>query len=276
MQKHDVLLCIWLSERTYANLFSRLQLTSQLYYHIDVINVWLTYLSNGIHLLFSMSCDYIFIAGTCFLSALCPFLFLLFRSFFSFLHPHPPLCLSRPSPTPPTSLFAEVAVTAVTLTKYSPRVFQRTCGCRVCVCFFFLVCKCVRLLRTQRPSVCVSLLQRARTYVCRCCCLCHATVLCSVLRYPLTFFITCSLVHLVSAYVIPPPPHLPLLVPSLMFAPSSLSLSLIVKHMWLEYWGANHYAMSTAQCSGRMSILPPLSVFLCLSLPSRPRFPSSS
>lgn len=92
----------------------------------------------------------------------------------------------------------------------------------VCVFLFFLVCKCVRLLRTQRPSVCVSLLQRARTYVCRCCCLCHATVLCSVLRYPLTFFITCSLVHLVSAYVIPP--HLPLLVPSLMFAPSSLSL----------------------------------------------------
>lgn len=139
------------------------------------------------------------------------FFFSLFAPFFFFffLHPHPPLCLSRPSPTPhtnpPISLFAEVAVTAVTLTKYSPRVFQRTCGCRVCVflSFFFLVCKCVRLLRTQRPSVCVSLLQRARTYVC-CCCLCHATVLCSVLCYPLTFFITCSLVHLVSAYVIPP------------------------------------------------------------------------
>lgn len=158
-----------------------------------------------------MSCDYIFIAGTCFLSVLCPFLFLPFRSFFLFLFfASSPSSLSLSSLTnpphqPPISLFAEVAVTAVTLTKYSPRVFQRTCGCRVCVfLFFFLVCKCVRLLRTQRPSVCVSLLQRARTYVCCCCCLCHATVLCSVLRYPLTFFITCSLVHLVSAYVIPP------------------------------------------------------------------------
>lgn len=98
--------------------------------------------------------------------------------FFSFFAPFFLFCIltllsvSLVPHQPPTSLFAEVAVTAVTLTKYSPRVFQRTCGCRVCVCVsFFLVCKCVRLLRTQRPSVCVSLLQRARTYVCRCCCL---------------------------------------------------------------------------------------------------------
>lgn len=225
MQKHDVLLCVWLNERTYANLFSRLQLTSQLYYHIDVINVWLTYLSNGIHLSFSMSCDYIFIAGTCFLSALCPFLFLLFRSFFSFLHPHPPLCLSRPSPTPHLSLcwggcnccdFDKVFSTCI-----SAYVWMQG----VCVFLFFLVCKCVRLLRTQRPSVCVSLLQRARTYVCRCCCLCHATVLCSVLRYPLTFFITCSLVHLVSAYVIPPPPP-----------PSASPLPHVCSFLSLSHW----------------------------------------
>lgn len=76
-------------------------------------------------------------------------------------------------------------------------------------------------------------------------------------------------------------PHLPLpvsslFVPSLMFPSSSLSLSLIVKHLWLEYWGANHYSTSTAQCSGRMSILPSPSVFLSLFLPSFACFPSNS
>lgn len=106
---------------------------------------------------------------------------------------------------------------------------------------------------------------------------------------PLTFFIPCSLVHLVShcvllssrapspssLFIIPPPPTPPsaCLLPLCplprvsSFLSLSLSLSLIVKHLWLEYWGANHYSTSTAQCSGRMSILPPPSVILSLSLP---------
>lgn len=215
MQKHDVLLCVWLNERTYANLFSRLQLTSQLYYHIDVINVWLTYLSNGIHLSFSMSCDYIFIDGTCFLSALCPFLFLLFRSFFSFLHPHPPLCLSRPSPTPHLSLcwggcnccdFDKVFSTCI-----SAYVWMQG----VCVCFFFFslqMCPTV----AHAASICV----------------CQLTAACSHLRLPLLLLISVTLslfssLALLFTLFLPmwyPPPHLPLLVPSLMFAPSSLSL----------------------------------------------------
>lgn len=133
-----------------------------------------------------------------FFSFFAPFFFFCILTLLSVsLVPHQP-----PTPTPHLSLcwggcnccdFDKVFSTCI-----SAYVWMQG----VCVSFF-LVCKCVRLLRTQHPSVCVSLLQRARTYVC-CCCLCHATVLCSVLRYPLTFFITCALVHLVSAYVIPP------------------------------------------------------------------------
>lgn len=94
--------------------------------------------------------------------------------FFSFFAPFFLFCIltllsvSLVPHQPPTSLFAEVAVTAVTLTKYSPRVFQRTCGCRVCVCFFFFslqMCPTV----AHAASICV----------------CQLTAACSHLRLPL-------------------------------------------------------------------------------------------
>lgn len=100
VQKHDVVLCVWLSERTYANLLSLLQLTSQLYYHIAVINIWLTYLSNGIHLSFFMPCDYIFIAFTYFTLHLLSFSYFLLLLSLSFFITPPPImfCLSLSSP----------------------------------------------------------------------------------------------------------------------------------------------------------------------------------
>lgn len=141
--------------------------------------------------------------------------------FFSFFAPFFLFCIltllsvSLVPHQPPTSLFAEVAVTAVTLTKYSPRVFQRTCGCRVCVCFFFFslqMCPTV----AHAASICV----------------CQLTAACSHLRLPLLLLISVTLslfssLALLFTLFLPmwyPPPHLPLLVPSLMFAPSSLSL----------------------------------------------------
>lgn len=90
-------LCVWLSEYTHANLLSWLQLTSQLYYHIVVINVWLTYLCNSIHLSFSMPCGYEFIACACFLWTLCPSL-IFFFSFCSFFIITPLFCLPLSTP----------------------------------------------------------------------------------------------------------------------------------------------------------------------------------
>lgn len=105
-----------------------LQLSSQLFYYLAV-NIWPAYFGSAIPLSFIMPCDYIFIAYCIclilLLSALHPLTFFFFKSpcSSSFLHHHSPTIF--PSATPPplrlppasASLFAEVAVPAVTLTK---------------------------------------------------------------------------------------------------------------------------------------------------------------